>query len=476
MGLAGREFPKGQGAIMAVALWRAAVGAAMRAASIPPQCTTPAMAAGREALGLLASTPLRSPLCRSLLHPPHAVGALSYTSLTKEQKQARLRRAKSRRGRRVTPPAPRPGATAGDVAQADPPRALQASGGRQDSSLASGGLGLAGAEALIVTREIEMFNVFLGFEQKNRYTLRDRTGAVAGYVEEEGEGFGKVVSRQLLRTRRPLQANVYDAAGVLAYRIRRPFYLISSTIEIEDASGEVLGEVKQRWHLFRRNYDLYLNRNQFGEIKGNFLAWEFEITDEEGGTLALIDRNFAGFGIELFTDAGKYVIHFGGPRKAELGAGDAVGVPQLGSPWSNTSTDVTSMAKQRTNVEVQDPHQQGSPIRVSRPLSLAERAITIAAVVSIDFDYFSRHSGSHGVGGAPMPWFFPFPGIFGGGAEDDAEAGGQEGEGGAAGDNSGSGGGVGGGGDNGEGSWLDGWGDDDGDDGGGGWFDDIDFD
>lgn len=29
------------------------------------------------------------------------------------------------------------------------------------------------------------------------------------------------------------------------------------------------------------------------------------------GVLALIDRNFQGFGKELFTDAGKYVIHFG---------------------------------------------------------------------------------------------------------------------------------------------------------------------
>ncbi len=29
------------------------------------------------------------------------------------------------------------------------------------------------------------------------------------------------------------------------------------------------------------------------------------------GVLALIDRNFQGFGKELFTDASKYVIHFG---------------------------------------------------------------------------------------------------------------------------------------------------------------------
>jgi hypothetical protein len=31
--------------------------------------------------------------------------------------------------------------------------------------------------------------------------------------------------------------------------------------------------------------------------------------------LALIDRNFQGFGKELFTDAGKYVIHFGDTPK-----------------------------------------------------------------------------------------------------------------------------------------------------------------
>ena len=40
---------------------------------------------------------------------------------------------------------------------------------------------------------------------------------------------------------------------------------------------------------------------QFAEISGGFLAWEFELKDEAGGTLALIDRNFAGFGVELFT-------------------------------------------------------------------------------------------------------------------------------------------------------------------------------
>ena len=66
-----------------------------------------------------------------------------------------------------------------------------------------------------------------------------------------------------------------------------------------------------RWHFWKRKYDLYLGKRQFAAIEGGFLAWEFALRDATGGTLALIDRNFQGFGKELFTDAGKYVIHFG---------------------------------------------------------------------------------------------------------------------------------------------------------------------
>lgn len=32
-------------------------------------------------------------------------------------------------------------------------------------------------------------------------------------------------------------------------------------------------QVHQRWHLWRRNYDLYFGRRQFAAITGSFLAW-----------------------------------------------------------------------------------------------------------------------------------------------------------------------------------------------------------
>ena len=51
-------------------------------------------------------------------------------------------------------------------------------------------------------------------------------------------------------------------------------------------------QVHRRWSMLQRNYDLYLEKKQFAAITGNFLAWEFELKDGNGGTLGLIDRNF----------------------------------------------------------------------------------------------------------------------------------------------------------------------------------------
>lgn len=68
----------------------------------------------------------------------------------------------------------------------------------------------------------------------------------------------------------------------MIFRVRRPFYFISSTIYVEDATGDVIGEVNQRWHLWQRNYDLYVDKRQFATINGSFLAWEFQLQDQSG--------------------------------------------------------------------------------------------------------------------------------------------------------------------------------------------------
>lgn len=45
----------------------------------------------------------------------------------------------------------------------------------------------------------------------------------------------------------------------------------------------MIGEVRQRWHLWQRNYELFAGKRQFAAINGGLLAWEFVLKDEEGG-------------------------------------------------------------------------------------------------------------------------------------------------------------------------------------------------
>ncbi|CCF49146.1 hypothetical protein NDA11_005380 [Ustilago hordei] len=296
---------------------------------------------------------------------------------------------------------------------------------------------LLSQSALVVTREIEMINIFLGFEQANKYSIHAPDGQLVGYLAEEEQGLLRgSLKRQLLRTHRPFRATVMDASGKPVLMIRRPFTWINSTAHIyavrgdgpvgygapQDSDLELIGEVQQRWHLYKRRYELFLRRQgeeegevermeQFAQIDAGLLSWTFLMQDAESKLVGAIDRNFRGFGREIFTDTGQYILRF--DSVGETAMTDA----RLSAPESSTGQDKkTGIAEA---MELVQSHG-------TRPLTLDERAVALATAVSIDFDYFSRHSeGMHG-GGGMFPWFYM--GGMGGGGGEPAPAPGPHGE------------------------------------------------
>lgn len=123
--------------------------------------------------------------------------------------------------------------------------------------------------------------------------------------------------------------------------------------------------------------------------------------------------------------AGKYVVHFGSradDAARQLQTAIAAQHPDRPPP------PVTSLARLRTDVQV-IPASSGNQLVAQRSLQLDERMIALAAAISIDYDYFSRHS--YG-GGVLSPFVhppmipFPMPGMGGGGeGAADAAAGGE---------------------------------------------------
>ncbi|POW00793.1 hypothetical protein PSTT_12894 [Puccinia striiformis] len=147
----------------------------------------------------------------------------------------------------------------------------------------------------------------------------------------------------------------------------------------------LIGESQQEFHLWRRRYNLFTRLassssspseepeyEQFARIDAGFLSWDFFTLDDKGRSTGSISKNFTGFGREIFTDTGQYVVRF-----------DAVEAHQQ---------------------LIQD---SSSPTHTG--LTLDQRAVILATAVSIDFDYFSR---SHR--GGLMPPIF-----FGGGSSSD---------------------------------------------------------
>ncbi|WVQ75032.1 hypothetical protein IAR50_004641 [Cryptococcus sp. DSM 104548] len=255
---------------------------------------------------------------------------------------------------------------------------------------------ILGHESLVVVRQLEMLNVFMGFEQANRYALHSPDGQLVGFMAEEEQGYLSAISRQMLRTHRPFRSVIMDRTGKPVLWIRRPFAFINSRIFVhssESADSALVGEAQQSWHPWRRRYNLFQTREQgetfrqFAKIDSGFLAWDFWLKDRGGRLVASINRNFRGLGRELFTDTGQYVIRF-----------DSAGTELELPPGSNVNLQGQSLIL---------------PQSAEGGLTLDQRAMALATAVSIDFDYFSRHSGSGGMG---------FPLFFWGGGDGGADA------------------------------------------------------
>ncbi|KAL5115605.1 hypothetical protein ACEQ8H_006492 [Pleosporales sp. CAS-2024a] len=297
---------------------------------------------------------------------------------------------------------------------------------------------------LVIQRQLEMMNVLMGFEQANRYVIMDPHGNHVGYLAEQEHGVGNAVARQMFRTHRSFTTHVFDKEEKEVLRFHRPFSWISSRISVYDAVGSdapaytssnslsgtsaasivsqtsanissmplqdmsIIGSAEQEWAPLRRKYNLFLARNlddddgaapstppqlvsgdlplsdskaavvareghgreiamvQFARVDEPFLSWDFSLKSEDNRLVGSVNRNFGGFAREIFTDTGVYALRM-----------DSAG----------TGTE-----------------EQGGPVS---GMTLDQRAVMLATAVSIDFDYFSRHSGS-GIGGMwPlwMPWW-----------------------------------------------------------------------
>lgn len=324
---------------------------------------------------------------------------------------------------------------------------------------------------IIVQRQIEMMNVFLGFEQANRYVIMDPQGNHIGYMAEHDGGIAKTMGRQWFRTHRSFMVHVFGRDGQEVLRFHRPFSWINTRIRVYDpvelASGlttssstdivkssavadvvmnqqisnlkleemKVIGEAQSEWAPLRRKYNLFLahqlpdakeigseavpddlSAKQQGQVKNEdhfaqfayidepFLSWDFSLKGADNRLIGSVNRNWGGLGREFFTDTGTYVLRV-----------DAAGL--------EAESEKSHIISQTNQGERGYAEALGGS-NDKHGMTLDQRAVMLATAVTVDFDYFSRHS--HGGGIIPMPLM-----MGGGGAAEGGAAGGAAGAAGA---------------------------------------------
>ncbi|RDW93172.1 scramblase family protein [Aspergillus mulundensis] len=308
--------------------------------------------------------------------------------------------------------------------------------------------GILANSGLVVQRQLELMNVMIGFEQANKYVILDAAGNHVGYMAEQEKGIASMMMRQWFRTHRGFVTHVFDRHENEVLRFHRPFSWINSRIRVYDpvdaashtaysASAalqynnpsalaqaadpanarlsqlaldqmRVIGEAQQQWAPLRRKYNLFTYQHspdpatdmgtqqiplaqtglsnaqqaqlaraseggrdlgaysQFAYVDEPFLSWDFSLRSADSRLIGSVNRDFVGFAREIFTDTGVYALRM-----------DSAALKPAEEAEQNTS--ITAM-------------------------TLDQRAVMLATAVSIDFDYFSRHSGSGGLGFFPM-WF-----------------------------------------------------------------------
>lgn len=203
---------------------------------------------------------------------------------------------------------------------------------------------------LFIQQKRELAEIIIDWETKNRYAVLDEEKRTLGMLAEKGSGLMAFLKRALLRSHRSMEVELVDLEGQRLLLLNRPFFFFFSTLTVLGGDGAVLGEVRRRFGILYRKYDLVDRSGRvFARISSPlWRLWTFPVRGEDSPGEAVISKKWGGLLQEVFTDSDLFGVDYG----------------QTGS-WS-----------------------------------AVRRRIIFAAAISIDFDFFENNQGSGGVADA----------------------------------------------------------------------------
>ena len=147
------------------------------------------------------------------------------------------------------------------------------------------------------------------FKISNAYKVFNKEGEEIGAIQEH-KSFARILLGLFLGDRMlPFELNILNADGKRIAQLRRGITFFTSKVQIFNAAGASIGSFNQRFTLLKPKFTLRNNvGSEIATIKGDWKAWNFEITDANGQVIGSIDKKWNGIAKELFTTADKYLV------------------------------------------------------------------------------------------------------------------------------------------------------------------------
>jgi uncharacterized protein YxjI len=205
---------------------------------------------------------------------------------------------------------------------------------------------LLGPAALYIRQQKEWTEILIDWETSNRYQVMDEHGQQIGLLAEHAGGFGAALRRGFFRSHRAFDMELVARDGRSLLRLGRPFFWFFSDLWVADGAGTRLGSVHRQFAVLSKRYELRDEQGTpFAWIHSPiWRLWTFAVVDQDGQERAAVRKKWGGALREMFTDADTYQVDFGNGR------------------WTP-----------------------------------AQRAVLLAAAVSIDFDFFENNQGRGGL-------------------------------------------------------------------------------
>ena len=152
---------------------------------------------------------------------------------------------------------------------------------------------------------------YAGHEVPQQYILSSK-GEPVGFIREREEGWIPFSLRSaFLGGHRPSRMDVQDEDGNLILQFYRPYYLLFSTMKIWDEQDRLRGRIKQK---FPFTYELYTSGNHppFAFVSNPVgWAWTMPVLNRQKRQIAEIKKKWGGAGREFLTKADTFTVRWG---------------------------------------------------------------------------------------------------------------------------------------------------------------------